>query len=283
MVHRRSRRTPRIVGTTTSKSDLLRVQDVRDAYRLIGECRDLASDPLRWQTRLLEGLCGLIGAPVAAGGEGVLVQPNGGIRAVTGFGAGFDVAGQKILMSFMRDVGPAGCPFMSALARLPGSVVTRTRVQLVSDRVWCRSRSFDYHRRGHIEGNLASYYWTGAGAVSAIDLGRAAGEPEFTPRQQRLLEFFHAELGPLIGRALVSATEPDPERLAPRLRQTLVCLLQGDSEKQVAARLELSHATVHQYVTALYRHYKVQSRGQLLATVMRRARYRQFLDGVRVP
>ena len=27
-----------------AKSDLLRFQDVRDAYRLIGECRDLGSD-----------------------------------------------------------------------------------------------------------------------------------------------------------------------------------------------------------------------------------------------
>jgi hypothetical protein len=27
------------------KAELLRVQDVRDAYRLIGECRDLGSDP----------------------------------------------------------------------------------------------------------------------------------------------------------------------------------------------------------------------------------------------
>ena len=26
-----------------AKSDLLRVQDVRDAYRLIGECRDLGA------------------------------------------------------------------------------------------------------------------------------------------------------------------------------------------------------------------------------------------------
>jgi DNA-binding CsgD family transcriptional regulator len=253
-----------------SKSDLLRVQDVRDAYRLIGECRDLGSDPVLWQTRFLEGLCRLIGAPMAAGGEGVLVHPRGELQPLTTFSAGFDAAGQKALTSFMREVGPAGCPFISSLARLPGSVVTRTRAQLVPDRVWYRSRSFDYHRQSHSGRQLASFCWTGGAAAIAIVLVRAVGEPEFAPRQQRLLDFFHAELGPLIGRALVSATEPTLERLAPRLRQTLACLLEGDSEKQVAARLGLSHATVHQYVTALYRHYKVQSRGQLLACVMRR-------------
>jgi hypothetical protein len=39
---------------------------------------------------------------------------------------------------------------------------------------------------------------------------------------------------------VVSATEPSPDKLSPRLRQTLACLLEGDSEKQVAARLALA-------------------------------------------
>jgi DNA-binding CsgD family transcriptional regulator len=86
-----------------------------------------------------------------------------------------------------------------------------------------------------------------------------------------LLEFFHGELGRLVGRQLVSATEPSPEELSPRLRQTLACLIDGDSEKQVAGRLGLSPTTVHQYVTMLYRRFGVRSRGQLLAHVLRRS------------
>jgi DNA-binding NarL/FixJ family response regulator len=78
---------------------------------------------------------------------------------------------------------------------------------------------------------------------------------------------------PLVGRALVSASEPSPERLAPRLRQTLAFLLEGDGEKQVAARLGLSVATTHQYVTALYRHFGVRSRAQLMAHALRRPRW----------
>ena len=103
-----------------------------------------------------------------------------------------------------------------------------------------------------------------------IALHRARGERDFSPREHRLLGFFHEELGRLIGRSLVSALEPSPDKLSPRLRQTLACLLDGDSEKQLAARLELSHATIHQYVTALYRHFGVRSRAQLLALVIRR-------------
>jgi len=118
---------------------------------------------------------------------------------------------------------------------------------------------------------VSVYQVADTGGVSVIALQRAVGERDFTPREQTLLNFFHAELGRLIGRSLVSATEPSPEGLSPRLSQTLACLLEGDSEKQVAARLSLSRDTTHQYVTALYRHFGVQSRAQLLAYALKRA------------
>ncbi len=53
--------------------------------------------------------------------------------------------------------------------------------------------------------------------------------------------------------------------LSPRHAQTLERLLAGDSEKQIAAKLGVSRNTVHVYVTALYRHFNVNSRGELLA------------------
>ena len=73
---------------------------------------------------------------------------------------------------------------------------------------------------------------------------------------------------PAAGAAPSRAAPPRPElalHLSPRLRQTLTRLLAGDSEKQVARHLDLSKNTVHVYVKALYRHYNVNSRGELLA------------------
>ena len=66
------------------------------------------------------------------------------------------------------------------------------------------------------------------------------------------------------------ATRPERDGLAPRLEQTLSHLLRGDSEKQIAAKLNLSRHTVHVYVKSLYRHYNVSSRGELLARWVRR-------------
>jgi hypothetical protein len=50
------------------RSELLRVQDVRDAYRLLGEWLDLGSDPVLCRPHLLKGLCRLVGAPAATAG-----------------------------------------------------------------------------------------------------------------------------------------------------------------------------------------------------------------------
>ena len=253
------------------KSDLLRVQDVGDAYRLIGECRDLGGDPALWQRRMLEGACRLFGVHAAAGGEGRWIRPHSTPQALSAFDAGLDARGREAHMAYHRELGPRGDPIFEALQQLPGRLVTRARRQLVSDAAWYRSAAWEYRRPIGIDEQLTSIYQVSDdGAITVIALHRAPREREFSPREQRLVSFFHEELGRLVGHALVSVTEPSPDKLSPRLRQTLACLLEGDSEKQVAGRLELSQATTHQYVTALYRHFRVRSRAQLLAHIIKR-------------
>ncbi|HEX4792281.1 MAG TPA: LuxR C-terminal-related transcriptional regulator [Humisphaera sp.] len=64
---------------------------------------------------------------------------------------------------------------------------------------------------------------------------------------------------------LSAQVQQKASKLPPRQRQTLDRLLAGDSEKQIAARLEVSKHTVHIYVKSLYRRFGVCSRGELLA------------------
>src|SRR5439155_6256754 len=59
------------------------------------------------------------------------------------------------------------------------------------------------------------------------------------------------------------------KQLSPRLRETLQCLLDGNSEKSIAKRLTLSPHTVHGYVKLIYRHFRVKSRAQLLSQWVR--------------
>jgi len=60
------------------------------------------------------------------------------------------------------------------------------------------------------------------------------------------------------------------DELSPRQEQTLRHLLNGDSEKQVARKLQLSQHTVHVYVKALYRRFGVSTRAELLAKQLKK-------------
>ena len=199
------------------KSDLLRVGDVRDAYRLIGECRDLGGEPALWQMRILEGLGQLVGAAAGAGGEGIWARPVHPVHPFSAFDTGFDARGQERsgptwARSARRATRSSG-PSARCLARLR----RETRSQLVSNTEWYRSVSFnEYRKLCGVDHCLTSVCrLLDRGAVSVITAHRRIGERDFSPREVRLLEFLHVELRPLIGRQLVSATEPSPGTLQP--------------------------------------------------------------------
>ena len=258
-----------------TRSDSLRFRDVRAIFRLIGECRDLGNDPGLWHRRLLEGLALLFGVVQAAGGELYWERPGRHLQPVSAYNVTAEPAGDEAFDAYRRDEAWDGDPVIQAISKLPGKLITRTRRQLVPDAEWYGSDTFNQNRRpAHIDHHLLSVLqMSDKGATSVLAVTRALGERDFSPRERRLFNFLHAELGGLIGGPLVSATDPRVAQLSPRLRDTLACLLEGDSEKQAAARLGLSHTTVHQYVTALYRHFAVRSRAQLLAHVNKRARH----------
>lgn len=258
-----------------TKSDSLRFRDVRALFRLIGECRDLGNEPRLWHRRMLEGLALLFGVVQATGGEALWERPGRHLRPVSAYSVTAQPAGDKLFEAYMRNEGWSGDPIIQAIEQLPGRLITRTRRQLVSDADWYGSDSFHcYRKAAGIDHQLVSVFQVSDnGATSVVTLMRALGERDFSPRERRLLNLFHAELGGLIGGALVSATDPSVPPLSPRLRDTLACLLEGDSEKQAAARLGLSRTTLHQYVTALYRRFDVRSRAELLAHVNKRARH----------
>ena len=68
-----------------------------------------------------------------------------------------------------------------------------------------------------------------------------------------------------------AANQALAQGLPRRHLQTLQRLLEGDSEKEIAARLQVSPHTVHVYVKALYKRFQVSSRGELLARFVRAA------------
>src|SRR5262249_29168778 len=66
------------------------------------------------------------------------------------------------------------------------------------------------------------------------------------------------------------ATASPADALPPRVRETLDQLMTGASDKEIARRLGISHNTVRQYVRSLLRAYRVESRLQLVSTMLAR-------------
>ena len=256
-----------------SKADSLRVRDVRNAFRLIGDCRDLGHDPQLWPQRMMHGLGELIGCSSATGGEGIWRRPHEPPQPMTSFDAGFDREARAFFIAYMRDGRLNEDPIFRAMRTSTAYVTTRRRREIVSDRDWYGSIGFnEYRKPSRIDDQLTSICCVGKeGAISSLTAHRLLGDRPFSARERNILDFFHRELGRLIGGALASGLESRAKPLSPRLRQTFMCLIEGDSEKQIASRLGLSHATAHQYVTTLYRLFNVQSRGQLMASVIKGA------------
>jgi DNA-binding NarL/FixJ family response regulator len=50
----------------------------------------------------------------------------------------------------------------------------------------------------------------------------------------------------------------------------LACLLEGNSDKQIAKRLKISNFTVNDYVKSIFKHFGVLSRTELMARWIRR-------------
>lgn len=99
-----------------------------------------------------------------------------------------------------------------------------------------------------------------------LNLDRGPDRPPFSENERRLLELVVVGLRPLTRRlALLHGHLKRRRALSPRHHLTLKHLLDGLSEKEVADRMGLSRGTVHQYVVAIYRHFGVQSRGELMA------------------
>lgn len=270
------------------KADNLRFRDVRAAFHLIGECCELGAEPSLWHHQMLEGLAPLLGAVFATGGEGFRSRAADSAPSATSYRVvsthcvGGDRAVRERFFAYHRDAGPAADPIYEQIGHLRGRLITRTRRQLVDDRVWYRSGSFvDYRRPVGLDQQLTSVWRarSASGAISVVTLSRQIGDRAFSQRERRLLACFHAELGRLLGGPLVSGVERELEGLPARLQETLACLIEGDSEKQVAARLGISPATVHQYVTGLHRHFGVHSRSELLVHVLRRKSRRASKPG----
>lgn len=246
-------------------------RQLRQLYLLVGECCELGADPLAWRQRMTEGLLGLLDAQVVLYTETKQVAPFGEKRFLVPrllVDCGWPCQSDRdSLLEFMRTGDPSvdGGWCVREYIHAPHPVLGAHRRRFVDERAWYRGRFFNEAvRPSHVDHTLMAQYRIG-NELEWFTVIRAVGEPDFSRRQLRLLRLFVREYVRLFGTRLAPMAGPSVSDLPPRVRQVLVCLMEGDSEKQAALRLGISRHTVHDYVKQLHHRFEVSSRGELLA------------------
>lgn len=259
-----------------AKSATLRVEDARAIHRLIGECRDLGTDPQAWRRHWVDGLGALVDAVGGISGE------MAGCRSLALVDLGAIVRWQPGVPEPRLDaetgaflLDPANWPSQLAYhrrSRAQGSCLTRP--DFIEDRDWWSMRDYRWIRdllgADHRLFCFRALPRGGPDDHVGTILARPDGCRNFGARDQALVELATEFLAPLLGGPLARFAEPSPVGLAPQVRRVLRCLLEGDGDKQVAARLGLSVHTVNQYTKVIYRHFRTPGRAELLAHWLRR-------------
>ena len=261
-----------------AQSKQIKCSDVQEMLRLIGECRELGDDPIIWRQHFMAGVARLVDADVSAGAEmeGCLNGPQRtpGV-AVWGFQHGFNVEGLQIIWEWSvtaPDMSILWNKVQDQLRTSPSPGITLPRQQLLSDREWDRSpdRQIAMRTMGADAVIHSFRQLPGYDAFDGICWFRAEGRPTFNEREVSFIAMMHQEVTRLIGGPLARFNEPHPFQLPRRVRQVHGCVLEGDSDKQIAARLALSQHTVNQYNKQIFRHFSVTSRTELLGRWIRR-------------
>jgi len=239
------------------------LRDVRAAFRLVSEIRELGAAPTHWRAHLASRLLRLINADTCLAAEAVLCRNRAGPRWLGTVVAGLTDPRLVAIYQALIQHGAFGFELdLTGLANRANTTICTTRQQMAAGRPWGQRSDYDPWRTLDCEYFICSNQYVPAWkCVHIIVLTRSSRRRAFDQREVRLVALLHAELGRLLRRP---RRDPDVG-LAPQLRRTLECLAAGLSEREVAARLGMSPHTVHDHVKRLYRRFQAHSRAQLLA------------------
>jgi DNA-binding CsgD family transcriptional regulator len=247
--------------------DAVREADMAALLRLVGEVTELPPDKVVRRTHVLNGLLSLVGGRSAAAMEMALPEEGPLARAGTvinvNYGTEAEARYSEAFLVHNDPPDPALPDFLAARGQ------TLTMVRRIEDREYFRSRHFDVVRRPFgIDHSLYCRLALPDGTDVSVGIQRSPGDPTFGEREKAILHLLHTNAPHVY--AVPRPARPELDALAPRLRPVLRYLLQGDADKDVAAKLKLSRHTVHRYAQVIYRELGVHSRGELLAQYVRR-------------
>lgn len=255
---------------TLAKTSGMQSADVRALVRLMGELGDLPKDHTVRAPFLMSEICRLIDAQWGIVTLMSDLRPNGKPQLYHSFQGGqLDGNLQSAFLQYVN-VQYADDPMIAGMLVDQPQPIVRSRPQVVEDGEWYRSVHFsEFRRKAYLDESIYAFYpLDQSGNAVGMGFTRPLGASRFGARERLMVEMLNDGLAWFYHQFANEGREKAVPRLSPALVRTLTLLLQGASEKQIAARNELSRHTVHDHVKAIYRRWGVNSRAELLATIL---------------
>lgn len=245
--------------------------DVRAMVRLIGGVAAIENDQALQRRKLMENLGEMVNADCWLWSMFRLCEPDGGAMTIGLMHGGLGekeiakVAAAETDPKLMKPETPALLELLTTEKHF-----TRRRVQMVDDADWYDHPHTSVYRQDWLDDCIYSIFPvnTQEQIYSGIGLHRKWGNDPFTAREARIVHIITSEVPWLHDAAVPGTNGEGTQRLAPRLRPVLTLLMDGQSRKRIAHNLGLSVHTIGDYIKAIYRHFNVSGRAQLMRHFM---------------
>jgi len=253
----------------------LNEDEVRAVVRLLAEALTPDDGRPAKVVRLMEGLCEMVAADgwvwVRSRLDPELVEPINLDYLYSGISSNQMAALARRMLAVAGE-GAEFAPLGERFNAQPPEPFTLTRRQLADDNAWADDPTMAPIREAGLDEVMYSWFpfpdGEGATVWSGVWFYRVPDSPAFDARAARIAHLLISECAPLHVDGLALTVEPTLHTLSARQRLVLTQLIDGKSIKQVAYDLGLSRHTVNDHVKAIYRHFDVQSRAELLRRFM---------------
>lgn len=173
---------------------------------------------------------------------------------------------QRLYDAWLRDHDYRDDPALQAVIEQAGRHRVFRGPELVAPEVWERCATREVQRILRVSDRMVAVHALRPDLEVHVGVDRPEGAPPFGPGDRALAGLLMEGVRPVYARWLLTLGLLEGDRMLPlRHRVALGHLLRGASEKEAADAMGIAPSTVHQYVVAVYRHFGVRSRGELLS------------------
>jgi DNA-binding CsgD family transcriptional regulator len=246
--------------------------EVRAVVRLLAEALTPDDGRAAKVGRLMDGLCGMVGAEGWVWARSRLDDLDQPVNIDYLYGGMTSGQVGRLAERMFNTLGPGSefGPLEASMSRAEHFSLTRR--QMVDDPTWREDATMAAVREAGLDEVMYSWFpvpdEAGGSVWSGTWFYRSKGKPAFDPRASRIAHLVMSECQILHADGLDLEAEPQLNALTPKQRLVLSQLIDGQGSKQIAHHLELSPHTVNWHIKAIYKHFDVQSRAELMRYFM---------------